>query len=50
LRARRTGKPKKVVRRALDTAIAPIWSDFLPQIEAQPNVPDPVKQGLRDLY
>jgi len=25
-------------------------ADFLAQIEAQPNVPEPVKQGLRNLY
>ncbi len=25
-------------------------ADFLTQIEAQPNVPEPVKKGLRDLY
>jgi 5-methylthioadenosine/S-adenosylhomocysteine deaminase len=25
-------------------------ADFLAQIEAQPNVPEPMKQGLRDLY
>jgi hypothetical protein len=25
-------------------------ADFLVQIEAQPNVPEPIKQGLRHLY
>jgi len=25
-------------------------ADFLAQIEAQPNFPEPIKQGLRHLY
>ncbi len=108
--ARAAEEPMRVVRRALDAPIAPVWSlaldeirdtgvdlrprlpwsgprdftgpdrvprltaaaavplaellepikldaltvaddaDFLIQIEAQPNVPDPIKRGLRDLY
>lgn len=57
--------PERVPRRAAATAVPlaellePIKldpltvaddADFLIQIKAQPNVPDPIKRGLRDLY
>src|SRR5262249_17801950 len=56
--------PKRAAAKAaaaarLSTALRPITldalsvaddEDFLDQIEAQPNVPAPVKKGLRNLY
>jgi len=55
----RVSRSAKVAAKPLSELLEPIKldpitvaadADFLTQIKAQPNVPEPVKQGLRDLY